>query len=128
MLDRRALRAALAVTAPWTRALDRGPRAVDAGECDRCGRHPRLLPTCGPAHWTALCRDCALEVGEDGWCDGHADDGADLRDWAAQLPTTWPTLVRLWWVATGEVAVDDAWIAAARADVADEVAALLPGD
>ncbi len=128
MLDRRALRAALGSVAPWTAALDRGPRAVDAGECDRCRTQPRLLPTCGPVGWTALCRDCALEVGEDAWCDGHADDGAELRDWATGLPPSWPTLVRLWWVATGEVTMDDAWLAAARADVADDVAMLLPGD
>lgn len=105
-----------------------GPSSVQAGECDRCERAPRVVPTCGPVAWTALCATCAVEVGEDAWCDGHRDDGARSRAWATTLPPSWPTITRLWWVATGEVRPDEAWLRAARAEVADPVATLLPGD
>lgn len=125
-LDRRALRRVLSATYGWLDDPMRGPRAVVAGECDRCGARPRLLPTCGPVAWTALCRECAEDVGDDGWCDGHREAGRDARGWAAGLPEEWPTIVRLWWVATGEVRVDLAWIRLARQDVNREVAALLP--
>jgi hypothetical protein len=114
-IDRAGLRRTLTTAHPWLAATEVGPRAVDAGECDRCGAAPRLLPTCGPVAWTALCRDCALVVGDDGWCDGHAGDGAAARRWAAGLPPVWATVTRLWWVATGEVSADRAWIEAARA-------------
>lgn len=87
---------------------DRGPRAVEAGECDRCGQAPRLLPTCGPVAWTALCRDCAEEVGADAWCVGHETLGEELRAWAAALDDDWPTVCRVWWIATGEVRLDGA--------------------
>lgn len=80
---------------------------MEAGECDRCGDEPRLLPTCGPVAWTALCRSCARKVGADAWCDGHADDAADLLDWAEALPDEWPTVCRVWWIATGEVRIDE---------------------
>lgn len=101
--DRSRLRSALSSAAPWTQRADAGPRAVDAGQCDRCGLRPRLLPTCGPVAWRALCRDCALEVGLDAWCDGHADDGRDLLAWATRLPGWWGDVTVLWWVSTGEV-------------------------
>lgn len=107
-LDRCALRAALLETAPWLADPDRGPRAVDAGPCDRCGTSPRLLPTCGPGGGRAVCRTCAFELGDDGWCEGHRDDGAAARAWAAALPERWADAVTLWWVATGEVRSDDA--------------------
>jgi len=101
--ERRALRAALVVAAPWLEHSEAGPRAVDAGQCDRCHDHPRLLPTCGPGPWRALCRDCGLEIGTDGWCDGHAEDAAALLAWADDLPPWWGDAVVLWWLSTGEV-------------------------
>lgn len=100
---RRQLRAALAASAPFTQRTDVGPRAVDAGACDRCEDRPRLVPTCGPAAWRALCRDCVLDVGLDAWCDGHAADGRERLDWVADLPPWWADATVLWWVATGEV-------------------------
>lgn len=104
--DRRALRAALVEVAPWLERTDVGPRAVEAGNCDRCDTHPRLLPTCGPAGAEAVCRACATALSDDGWCDGHRDEGHAARAWAATLPERWSTYVVLWWVATGEVTSD----------------------
>jgi hypothetical protein len=104
---------------------DAGPSSVTAGECDRCTRRPRCLPTCGPTAWTALCPTCAEEVGDDAWCDGHLDEGRRLRAWAQALPPEWATVTRLWWIATGEVRADPSWIDVARAEVADPVRALL---
>ena len=104
--DRADLRGRLRVLAPWLDATDVGPRAVDAGNCDRCGAPPRLLPTCGPAGWAALCRDCATAVGDEGWCDVHLDDGRAARSWAAALPDRWADVVVAWWVATGELRLD----------------------
>lgn len=101
--DRRALRAALLEVAPWLDATDHGPRAVDAGTCGRCDRAPRLLPTCGPSAHAALCRACALELGDEAWCAGHRDEGRRARAWARALPERWEDLVVLWWVSTGEV-------------------------
>jgi hypothetical protein len=97
------LRAALLEVAPWLREDDVGPRAVDAGPCDACGDAPRVLPTCGPAGHAALCPVCALQLGLDAWCDGHADEARAALAWAAALPPRWRDLVVLWWVATGEV-------------------------
>lgn len=122
--DRRALRAALAEVAPWLQRTDVGPRAVDAGSCDRCGTHPRLLPTCGPSGAEAVCRTCAHQLGDDGWCDGHRAEGRAARTWAAMLPDRWATFVVLWWVATGEVRFDPATID--RSQLPDPVAAALP--
>jgi hypothetical protein len=102
-VDRRELRRALLEAEPWLAATDVGPASVDAGACDRCGDAPRLLPTCGPAAGGALCRDCALEVGDDGWCAGHADEGDAARRWASALPDSWAQTVVLWWFATGEL-------------------------
>jgi len=102
-VDRRGLRAALVEVAPWVTATDHGPSAVEAGDCERCGNAPRLLPLCGPVAWTAVCRDCGLALGEDGWCDGHRDDGAAARAWAAALADDWPLVTLLWWLATGEL-------------------------
>lgn len=101
--DRRALRRALLEAEPWLAATEVGPASVDAGTCDRCGQAPRLLPTCGPAGFEALCRDCALELGDQAWCDGHAAEGEAARDWAAALPPSWGQTVTLWWYATGEL-------------------------
>lgn len=102
-LDRSSLRRALLEAEPWLRSTDRGPRTVDAGACDRCDGPPRLLPTCGPVPWEALCRPCALRVGLDAWCDGHREHGRDVLRWAVSLPAHWDVAVTLWWVATGEL-------------------------
>ena len=83
--------------------MDVGPQSVDAGPCDRCDDRPRLVATCGPAAWRALCRTCVLDVGLDAWCDGHAEDGREHLAWAADLPPWWADATVLWWVATGEV-------------------------
>ncbi len=101
--QRRQLRADLLEIAPWLTHPEHGPQAVDAGSCARCEQAPRLLPTCGPAGHEALCRRCALELGDDGWCDGHHEEGLAARAWAEQLPPRWGDLVVLWWVATGEL-------------------------
>ncbi|MFA9444814.1 hypothetical protein [Egicoccus sp. AB-alg6-2] len=102
-VDRPALRRALLAFAPWLTETEVGPAAVEAGDCDRCGNAPRLLPLCGPVPWQAVCRGCGLELEDDGWCAGHADDGARARDWAAALPSDWERAVLLWWLATGEL-------------------------
>jgi len=105
-IDRHALRRALLDSQSWLAATDVGPRAVSAGLCDRCDDGPRLLPTCGPAAFQALCRRCAEEVGDEGWCEGHRAQGRAARQWAARLPDRWADAVVLWWVATGELRVD----------------------
>lgn len=125
-LDGRGLRAALRAAYPWLDDPEVGPTTVDAGECDRCARAPRCVPTCGPAAWTALCPTCAVDVGVDAWCDGHRADGQAHLAWAAGLPAEWATVVRLWWAATGEVRVDDAWLRLARHEVTPGVRAALP--
>ena len=79
---------------------------MSAGDCARCDAHPRLLPTCGPVGWAALCRECAVEIGLDAWCDGHADEARHALGWAADLPDDWEAVVRCWWVATGEIGFD----------------------
>lgn len=105
-VDRRALRQALLTAEPWLAATEVGPQAVVSGTCDRCGRLPRLLPTCGPIAQEALCRSCAEELGDDAWCDGHLDDGRAARRWARTLPDRWADAVVLWWISTGEVRLD----------------------
>ena len=104
--QRTALRAALLEAAPWLDATEVGPRSLVAGACDRCGAAPRLLPTCGPTRYEALCRDCADAEGDDAWCDGHLEDGRAARAWAAELPDRWGEAVVLWWLATGEIRGD----------------------
>lgn len=127
MIDRRALRRALGTAYPWVQEHDRGPRSVEAGECDRCGQRPRLLPTCGPVRWTAVCRDCAREVGDDAWCEGHAELGRELRRWAAELPPEWAAVCRAWWIATGEVRLDPSLAEDLGGALPAPVRALLPG-
>lgn len=105
---RRELRAALAARHPWVEDVEIGPRAVEAGECDRCGAEARLVTTCGPTRWAGLGRRCAADIGERAWCDGHADVA---RRWLAhldRLPPEADAVARLWWVATGEVRLDPA--------------------
>lgn len=113
-IDKPALRQALRARHPWLQATEHGPQAVDAGECDRCGAEARLVPTCGPIAWAALGRRCTIELGEEAWCDGHADRAASTLAWLAALPAAADDVARLWWVATGEVRVDPALLAAAR--------------
>lgn len=105
-LDRRGLRGALLAAYPWLADPEVGPTSVEAGECDRCGHAPRFVPTCGPTGWAALCPACAGDVGNDGWCDGHAEDGRRILGALPGLPEEWDVVTRLWWVATGEVRLD----------------------
>lgn len=100
---RHRLRTALLAAAPWLAATEVGPQAVAAGRCEACDVRPRLLPTCGPGAPGAVCRDCALELGDEGWCEGHRAVGEAARAWASVLPDRWADLVIAWWVATGEV-------------------------
>jgi hypothetical protein len=102
-VDRPRLRQALLAHAPWLADPDHGPTTVEAGDCDRCGAAPRLVGLCGPTAWQAVCRDCAVAVGDEGWCDGHAAEGEAAREWAASLPDGWAPAVLLWWLATGEL-------------------------
>jgi hypothetical protein len=104
--QRAVLRTALLDAAPWLEATEVGPRSVTAGPCDRCRAAPRLLPTCGPTGFEALCRGCADEEGDEAWCDGHLDDGRSARAWATMLPEHWGDAVVLWWIATGEIRGD----------------------
>lgn len=111
------LRRALLERYPWLAEVDYGPRAVSAGECDRCGAEARMVAPCGPPppgllvragpDW-ALGRRCALELGEDLWCGGHVAEGAAARGWLSRLPSEADDIARLWWVATGEITVDPA--------------------
>lgn len=104
--DRHRLQAALTAAYRWLDEPEWGPRSVVAGECDRCELAPRLVPTCGPVAWVALCRDCTLEVGREAWCDGHAAEGEDILEAVRNLPAEWRSATILWWVATGEVQLD----------------------
>lgn len=119
------LRRALLEVEPWLGATEVGPRAVDAGPCDRCGELPRLLPTCGPVAWPALCRSCGGQVGLEAWCDGHQDEGRWALAWATSLPDHWDRAVTLWWVATGEIALD-ALVGGQGGPLPDERGAPLP--
>lgn len=112
-VDRRALGAALATAAPWTRDAAFGPATVDAGDCDRCGRQPRLVATCGPQPWRLLCRDCLLDAGSAAFCDGHRDTATAAIAFATSLPADWATLTRLAWIATGELRADPDFLALA---------------
>jgi hypothetical protein len=103
---RRALRAALLQRHAWIAHEEIGPQAVEAGECDRCGREARLVTTCGPTSWASLGRACALEVGARAWCDGHREEAESWLQLLAGLPREADMVARLWWVATGEVRLD----------------------
>lgn len=105
---RRELRATLLARHPWVDDVEVGPRAVEAGECDRCGAEARLVTTCGPTRWASLGRRCAAEVGDRAWCDGHADEGRRRLAHLDRLPPEADAVARLWWVATGEVRLDPA--------------------
>lgn len=112
--ERERLREALRGRYPWLDEADLGPRAVEAGECPRCGAEAALVPTCGPVSWEALGRRCADEVGERAWCDGHADEAARALAWLSGLPDQADAVARLWWVATGEVRLDAEALARVR--------------
>lgn len=100
------LRRTLLAANPWLEADDVGPRSVDAGVCDRCASAPRLIETCGPSAFTAVCRPCLVELGDEAWCDGHRAHGAAVREWESRLPRWWGEVTVLWWVATGELTLD----------------------
>lgn len=125
-LDRQGLRDALRVAYPWVDRTDWGPRSVEAGDCRRCERAPRLVPTCGPVEWTALCRDCTHEVGSAAWCDGHRDEGAAILRDVGMLPAEWGTVTVLWWVATGEVRLESLVLSPPSAPLDAGVRAALP--
>lgn len=127
-LNRRALREALLQAEPWLADPDRGPRAIDAGPCGRCGDLPGLLPTCGPVSWRALCRSCALEVGVAAWCEGHREEGREALRWAVGLPDHWDIAVTLWWVATGELRTAEVRRLRQAPQLPPAVRAALPSD
>ena len=112
--ERAGLRDALRRRYPWLLATDVGPAAVEAGECDRCGAEARLVAVCGPGA-VYLGRRCAIDLGEDAWCAGHAEDAIAALAWLERLPAESDTVARLWWVATGEVALDPDAFAVLRA-------------
>ena len=84
--DSRVLQRALLSHYRWLERDDVGPRAVEAGECDRCGNEARLVDTCGPGPHVYLGRECALILGVDAWCDGHIADAKGALAWLAELP------------------------------------------
>lgn len=105
-VQRRGLRAAIEKRYPWVAGGDLGPAAVEAGECDVCGAEARLITTCGPGAYRYLGRRCTATLGDQAWCDGHADEARDAAAWVAALPPEADVVARLWWVATGEIGVD----------------------
>lgn len=107
-VDKGALRTALRERYPWVGDRRWGPQAVEAGECDSCGAEPRLAETCGPGVHRYLGRACARAVGQQAWCDGHAEDATEALGWLERLPPEADDVARLWWVATGEVRLDPA--------------------
>jgi hypothetical protein len=105
--QRRRLRLAIVERHPWVEGSDVGPAAVEAGDCDRCGLEARLVAVCGPVPWEAIGRRCARELGTQAWCEGHAAEGTAALRHLAALPEDADTVTRLWWVATGEIRVDE---------------------
>lgn len=112
--DRERLRAALLARHPWVADGEVGPRAVEAGDCDRCGREARLVTTCGPGP-VALGRRCAAELGTEAWCEGHAEQAEAALAALSRLPAEADDVARLWWLATGELRLDPEQLTAARA-------------
>lgn len=117
---RRSLREALRRRYPWVADAEWGPSAVEAGECDACGAEARLAMVCGPGPAGFLGRRCVTRRGADAWCGGHADEAASAVAWVSQLPAEADVVARLWWVATGEVALGDDMVAARVAELALE--------
>jgi hypothetical protein len=99
------LRAKLTARFAWLADPDVGPSTVEAGECDGCGVEPRMVTTCGPGAAINLGRRCALAAGGAAWCDGHQEEAAAALAFLACLPDLADTVARMWWVATGEVAL-----------------------
>ncbi|MBW3578149.1 MAG: hypothetical protein KY462_10505 [Actinobacteria bacterium] len=125
--DARTLRAALRSRYPWLDREELGPRAVEAGECDRCGHEARLVAMCGPGIHRYLGRRCAVRLGPRAWCDGHQADARQALAWLEQLPEEADDVARLWWVATGEIRLDPALVARSPA-LAEVVAGVLDDD
>jgi hypothetical protein len=105
---RTALRRALRARYPWVADSDWGPATVEAGECDGCGGEARLFQTCGPDAGQYLGRRCLNELGSQALCDGHAAEARAALAWVGNLPAQADLVARVWWVATGEVALDPA--------------------
>ena len=103
--QRAQLRAELVARFGWLANPEVGRSAVEAGECDQCGTEPRMVQTCGPGSAIALGRRCAVAAGEGAWCDGHGDEAAAALAFLMQLPEIADTVARMWWVATGEIAL-----------------------
>ncbi len=122
--DKQVLREALRAHYPWLDRDDLGPRAVEAGECDRCGKEARFVPTCGPTPYRALGRRCALRLGPQAWCAGHDEDAEEALHWLRDLPGEADDVARLWWVATGEARLDLAMVSRSPA-LAEVVAGVL---
>jgi hypothetical protein len=121
--DKAVLRDALLSHHPW---LDRdtvGPRAVAAGECDRCGHEARMVEICGSGLHRYLGRRCAEAIGADAWCEGHREEAEAAIAWLRELPEEADDVARLWWVATGEVRLDPALVA--RSDALAAVVAVV---
>ena len=114
---RRQLKSALRNRYPWVIDPEVGPGAVEAGECDRCGAEARLVQTCGPGAHVYLGRRCVAELGEDAWCSGHAEDARAAQQALGVLPAEADTVARLWWVATGEVQLDERLVHALRREL-----------
>lgn len=125
--DRRVLQQLLRSRYPWIDDEAIGPRAVEAGECDRCGHEARLVVTCGPIPHRYLGRRCARQVGAEAWCEGHAADAERALAWLDALPPEADDVARLWWVATGEVRLDPSLVARSEA-LAEVVAGVLEPD
>lgn len=104
------LRQALRTRYSWVADRQWGPAAVESGECDGCGTEARLVTTCGPAAGQYLGRRCALTLGADAWCTGHADDAHSALRWLTDLPPEADTVARVWWIATGEVALSQSTV------------------
>jgi hypothetical protein len=123
-LDKTVLKRGLRAHYPWLDRTEIGPRAVEAGECDRCGHEARMVATCGPSPHHYLGRRCAAQIGVDAWCAGHADEADEYLRWLADLPDEADDVARLWWIVTGEVRLD-AGLVARHSGVADVIAGVL---
>lgn len=108
------LRRELLARHPWLAETERGPQAVEAGECDACGDEARLIATCGPGAPPYLGRRCAAASGVDAWCDGHRDEADAALVWLSDLPRQADDAARLWWVSTGEARLDPDAVAGIR--------------
>lgn len=122
--DKATLREALRSHHPWLDHDELGPRAVEAGECDRCGHEARMVETCGSTPNRYVGRRCAVQLGPEAWCEGHRARAQEALAWLDALPDEADDVARLWWVATGEVRLDPDLVARS-AGLADVVAGVL---